>query len=237
VVSVLPAALELGAQSAATWSIDDGALRLSIPVDQGLWCADLHDGPLRVSCIQSGSFCGPLGSTIGQQPFRDGLVVAEEQPAMKGYTPHFATVEARLRAVVTSRSMVAVWMVGMEDQPNRSGEICVAEIFGEGVAEGSAEIGMGVKAFRDPALVEEFSADRFDVDVTEFHTYGVQWESGGLRFTIDGQIVRRLDQSPDYPMQLMIGVFDFPVKGTAVGQDSTVPELIVDHVRGHAPTG
>ncbi|MDT7669196.1 MAG: hypothetical protein QOC74_1979, partial [Pseudonocardiales bacterium] len=36
------------ARSAATYSLRDGELRLSVPVDQPLWCADLHDEPLRV---------------------------------------------------------------------------------------------------------------------------------------------------------------------------------------------
>jgi hypothetical protein len=67
------------AASAATWSVRDGELTLTIPVDQPLWCPDLHEEPLRVSCIQSGSFAGPLGSAIGQMPFREGLVVREEQ--------------------------------------------------------------------------------------------------------------------------------------------------------------
>jgi hypothetical protein len=34
---------------------------------------------LRVSGIQSGAFSGEAGSTVGQQPFRDGLVVREAQ--------------------------------------------------------------------------------------------------------------------------------------------------------------
>ena len=44
---------------------------------------------MRVSCIQSGNFAGPLGSTIGQQPFWEGLLVREEQPEFRGYLPHF----------------------------------------------------------------------------------------------------------------------------------------------------
>src|ERR671937_1487119 len=61
--------------AAATYALDDDGLCLTIPPDQPLWCADLHDGPLRVSAVQSGNWSGPVGSTRGQQPFRDGLVV------------------------------------------------------------------------------------------------------------------------------------------------------------------
>jgi hypothetical protein len=41
--------------------------------------------------------------------------------------------------------MVAFWMVGLEDRPERSAEICVAEVFGNAVEPGmSAAVGMGV---------------------------------------------------------------------------------------------
>ena len=220
------------AASAATWWVKDGELHLSIPIDQPLWCADLHEEALRVSCIQTGSFAGPLGSTIGQQPFREGLEVHEEQPTMWGYTPHYGHIEVRMRAVVTVRSMFAFWMSGVEDRPERSGEICVAEVFGDAVRDGSADVGTGLHRFRDPLLVEAFSADPLPIDVAEFHTYSVDWRPGALAFTVDGDVVRRLDQAPDYPVQLMIGVFDFPAKGGPDGAEVPVPELVVSHVGG-----
>jgi hypothetical protein len=221
------------AESAATYAVRGGELHLSIPVDQPLWCADLHEEPLRVSCIQSGSFAGPLGSGVGQQPFRDGLRVREEQPTIWGFTPHYGHVEVRMRGVVSARSMFAFWMSGIEDRPERAGEICVAEIFGEALRDGCADVGIGVKRLGDPALTQEFSADPLGIDVAEFHTYGVDWRPGSLAFSVDGEVVRRLDQAPDYPMQLMIGVFDFPAKATSDTGAVPVPELVVSHVRGH----
>lgn len=218
-------------QSAATYTVHDGELHLSIPADQPMWCPDLHEEPLRVSCIQSGSFAGPLGSSIGQQPFREGLLVREEQPTMWGYTPLFGRVEVTMRGVVTSRSMFAFWMSGIEDIPERSGEICVAEVFGNAVNDRSAEVGMGLHRFRDPSLVEEFTAIPVGIDVTEFHTYGVTWKPGSIDLTIDGEPIRRHDQAPNYPMQLMLGVFDFPERGGS-DHEGNVPEMIVSRVRG-----
>lgn len=212
-------------ESAATWEVRDGELHLTIPPDHPRWCPDLHPEPLRVSCVQTGSFAG-------QQPFAEGLVVREEQPTFWGYTPCYGSVEVRMRATVSARSMFAFWMSGIEDEPHRSGEICVAEVFGDAIDEAGAAVGIGVHRFRDPALVEEFSADRFPLDVARFHRYGVDWRPDGLTFTIDGAAVRRVRQSPTYPMQLMIGVFDFPAKAT--GADEPVPELVVSHVTGRA---
>lgn len=221
------------ASSAATYEVRDGALHLSIPPSQGLWCPELHEEPLRVSCIQSGSFAGPVGSTIGQQPFRDGLEVREEQPTMWGYTPRYGHVEVRMRGTITPRSMVAFWMSGIEDEPARSGEVCAAEIFGDAVRPGSADVGMGVHQFRDPALTEDFSADPLPIDVADDHTYAVDWRPGSLAFSVDGSVVRRCDQAPDYPMQLMLGVFDFPAKAPAADPDVPVPSLVVSHVLGY----
>ena len=120
------------AETEATYAIRDSCLYLTIPPSQGLWCAADHEPPLRVSGIQSGNFSGPVGSTIGQQPYRTGLTVSEEQETFWGWTPEQAYVEIRARGIVTQRSMVACWLVGLEDQPQRSAEICVAEIFGNG---------------------------------------------------------------------------------------------------------
>jgi hypothetical protein len=49
---------------------------------------------------------------------------------------------------------------------------------------------------------------------------------------VDGREVRRVDQAPDYPVQLEIGVFDFPDKAVPDALPHT-PELIVTHVIGH----
>jgi beta-glucanase (GH16 family) len=182
-----------------------------------------------VSGIQSGVFSGPVGSAIGQQPFRDGLVVREFQPAEWGWTPHYGRLEVRARMRLSSRSMASVWMVGLEDEPTRSGEICIFEVFGETIAERGAAVGMGIHPFRDPALTEEFSAPRRELDVTEFHVYASDWGPGRVDFFIDGEHVTSIGQAPDYPMQMMIGVFDFPSKDGPAGH---VPELAVDWVRG-----
>lgn len=221
------------AATAATYHIADSCLHLTIPPGQGLWCAGDHDPPLRVSGIQSGSFSGPVGSTVGQQPYRDGLTVREAQEEFWGWTPKGGYLELRARAVVSPRSMVAFWMVGLEDQPERSAEICIAEIFGYAVRPGeSAAVGMGLHAFRDPAVAEDFEAVPLPIDPAEFHTFAVDWRSKDADYLVDGQVVRTCLNPPAYPMQAMIAVFDFP--DWSRGDDAgAVPELIVDYVRAY----
>jgi hypothetical protein len=223
------------AQSAATYEIAESELRLTIPPAQGLWCAGEHEPPLRVSGIQSGVFSGPVGSTIGQQPFRDGAVVREAQPTLWGWTPHHGRLEIRARMRLSPRSMAAVWMVGVEDEPQRCAEICVFEVFGDALGDGdegpSAAVGMGVHPFRDPAIVDEFDAPRVAIDVAEHHVYAADWQPGRVDFHVDGEQIRTVHQAPDYPMQMMVAVFDFPEKAAQAPADH-VPLLAVDWVRG-----
>ena len=220
------------AATAASYELRDSWLHLRIPPDQGLWCADDHRPPMRVSGIQSGSFSGPVGSTRGQQPYRDGLRVREAQELFHGWTPSGGYIELRARAVVTPRSMVAFWLVGLEDEPERSAEICVAEMFGDAVDPGTAAVGMGLHPFRDPAVVEDFEAVRLPLDIAEPHTYAVDWSAEHVALLVDGAEVRRCPAPPTYPMQMMLAVFDFPER--SVGDDAdAVPELVVDSLRSY----
>jgi Glycosyl hydrolases family 16 len=212
------------AESAATYAITESELRLTIPPQQALWCPGEHD-PLKVSGVQSGVFSGPVGSTIGQQPVHDGALVREFQPTQWGWTPRYGVLEVRARMDISPRSMAAVWMVGLEDEPERCGEICIFEVFGDA----PQAVGMGVHPFRDPALTEEWDAPRVAIDVSEHHVYAADWQPGRVDFTIDGEHVKTVHQAPDYPMQMMVAVFDFPAKP---GPADHVPEFAVDWVRG-----
>jgi hypothetical protein len=220
------------AETAAAYRVDD-CLTLEIPQAQQLWCADLHRPPLRVSALQSGSWSGPVGSPFGQQRFQDGLAVREEQERFEGWLVATGRVACTARMELSPRSMAALWLAGFEDDAEqlRCGELCVFEVFGSSVTASSAEVGVGVKPFRDPALVDDFAAPRVEIDVREPHEYAVEWDAAEAVFTVDGAVVRRTAHPPTYPMQLMLAVFDFPE--WSVGDDQhLVPRLVVEEVSG-----
>lgn len=227
------------ASTRATYTVADSCLSLRIPPEQGLWCEGVHETPLRVSAVQSGNFSGPVGSTIGQQPVVPGARVREEQPNHWGWTPTGAYLEMRARAVVSTRSMVAFWLVGLEDQPDRCAEICVAEMFGDAITRPgdghppTMGVGAGVHEFRDPRINEDFAVVQVQADIEEFHDYAVDWTTDGVSFSVDGRPIRSVAQSPGYPMQAMIAVFDFPDRASESGDPEAVPELVIDHVRGY----
>jgi hypothetical protein len=217
-------------QAQARYLVGDG-LRLRIEEDQPPWCPEL-DGQVRVSSLQTGVFAGPLGSRIGQHRFNEDAVVREEQSATRLFTPRYGRFEMQARALADPRCMIALWMIGFEDEPERSGEICIAEIFGRNVRADGAGIGMGVHPFGDPAIVDDFATVDVAIDVREPHVYGAEWTPGGVTFRVDGRVVRNVQQSPRYPMQIMLGIYEFPDGGPA----GTYPkEFVVDWFRAYRP--
>ena len=217
-------------RAAARYAVGGGALRLRIDQDQQPWCPEL-DGELRVSSLQTGAFSGPVGGGVGQHRFHPSAAVREAQPNVRLYTPQYGRIELRARATDDPRSMVALWLIGYEDEPERSGEICVCELFGRDVGADSAVVGVGVHPFGDPGLVDDFSRVTVPIDAREPHLYSADWTPEGIRFTVDGETVKTVEQSPAYPMQLMLSLYEFPAE-PGVPDGDYPKEFVVEHVRG-----
>jgi Glycosyl hydrolases family 16 len=184
-----------------------------------------------VSSLQTGVFAGTMGSPVGQQRFNPELVVREAQENVRLYTPQFGVFVLRARADIDRDAMVALWMIGYEDRPERSAEICVCEIFGRDVEAGSAAVGMGVHPFGDPEITDDFEQVRLPIDVRELHEYAAEWTPERVTFFVAGAPVKTVDQSPLYPMQFMLGIYDFPGERTA---SSAYPKrFTIDSFRGY----
>jgi Glycosyl hydrolases family 16 len=224
------------AASSARYALGDGTLRLLIEADQEPWTVE-HTGYLRVSSLQTGVFSGPVGSTIGQHRFRKGLVVREGQENRALYTPRYGLFELRARALDHPANMVALWMIGYEDEPTHSAEICICEIFGRDVGPRQCRIGMGLHPFDDPKIKDEFSAEVVEIDARKAHTYAAEWRPDLVAFYVDDQLIKIVRQSPAYPMQFMLDIFEF-----ADGPDLPSPleeypkSFVVESFRGYRPT-
>ena len=224
-------------QARASYRLGDGPLVLQIDEAQQPWCPEF-DGDTKVSSLQTGVFSGAAGSPIGQHRFNPRAVVRQPQPPTRLYTPRYGYFEVRARAVADPRNMVAFWMIGYEDTPERSGEICICEIFGSDIEPGSARVGMGVHPFGDPGLVDDFSRVSLQIDALQFHVYAAEWTPTHVAFFVDGAPVKTVPQSPDYPMQFMLGIYEFPASGATASSQEPGPypkEFVVDYVRGYRP--
>ncbi|MGD8194953.1 glycoside hydrolase family 16 protein [Herbiconiux sp. P18] len=200
---------------ARTSFLSGGGLSLQIEADQPDWRPE--DAPLRVSNLQTAVFSGPIGSTRGTHRHRpDGLVV--RTPAAEPgvlWAPSSGYVEVTVSASTTPGTMTAVWLVGVElDSPDDSGEICVAEIDGSAIGAassgraGSVRVRAGVKAHHDPRLITDMAEVDVAVRADRPHTWAVRWDADGVLIGCEGRLVRRIPQRLDYPLQLMLDLFE-----------------------------
>jgi beta-glucanase (GH16 family) len=179
-------------------------------------------------------FAGPVGSPVGQSRFADGLVVRQAQDNARLFVPQYGLFELRARAVDDPRCMVALWMIGYEDEPERSAEICICEIFGRNVTADRAGVGMGLHPFGDPGIRDEFSVEDLAIDARDLHTYAAEWTPEHVAFFVDHRLVKLVSQSPAYPMQFMLGVYEFPDGGEAGRPARPYPkEFVVDSFRAY----
>jgi hypothetical protein len=222
--------------SAARYQLGDGVLRLVIEADQPPWCPEF-DGQTRVSSLQTGVFAGPVGGPVGQSRFNPGLVVRQAQDNAMLYTPRYGLFELRAKAIDDPRCMVALWMIGYEDEPDRSAEICICEIFGRNVAADRAGVGMGLHPFGDPRIRDEFSVEEVAIDARDFHVYAAEWTPEHVAFFVDHRLIKLVEQSPGYPMQFMLGIYEFRDDREASQTAHPYPkQFIVDYFRGYRPT-
>jgi hypothetical protein len=215
------------AASAARYRLDGGALTLVVEDDQPPWCPEF-DGGTRVSSLQTGVRSGPVGSAVGQHRFSPEAVVREAQDDARLHTPQYGFFELRARFPSDPSTMAALWMIGYEDEPDRSAEICVAEVFGRDVRPGTAAVGMGVHPFGDPRITDEWAQQTLAIDATEFHVYAVEWAPRHVAFFVDDALVTVVHQSPAYPMQFMLGVYGFADERGALPPASAPREFVVD---------
>jgi len=212
--------------SAPRFEFSDHGFQLKIEKDQEPWCPEFN-GAVRVSSLQTGLFSGPLGSSIGQHRFSKNCVVREAQPTEKTYVPKYGYFELRARCDISGNNVAALWMIGFEDIPERSAEICIFELKGKNVTASHSIIGYGIHPFGDPEIVDEFYEDSFAIDVSEFNTYAVEWTESKVDFFINHRKIRTIDQSPDYEMQLMLNIYDLE------NRNSDKMSFFVDYVAGY----
>ena len=223
------------AASTARYAVGGGTLRLLIEPDQDPWSREFT-GHLRVSSLQTGAFAGEVGTSIGQHHFRDGIVVREAQRNIALYTPQYGLFELRARALDDPANMVALWMIGFEDEPLRSAEICICEIFGRDVGPLESRIGMGLHPFGDPAIRDDFSLETIGIDARGSHTYVAEWTPDDVAFYVDELLIKVVRQSPAYPMQFMLNIYEFadgPALPSAL--DRYPKTFVVEHFRGYRP--
>lgn len=218
-------------RSAASYESTSEGLRLRIDADQLDWRPE--DAPMRVSNLQTATFSGPVSSQRGTHRHReDGLIVRTATPTRLLWTPSAGRVDVTVSATRDPGCMLAAWLIGTEHEDRAaSGEICLFEIDAAGI--GADAIGVtttarvGLMAHSDPRLTSDMAEICLPFDATRPHTWTAIWGNGETLIGYDGLLLRHILQAPDYPLQLMVDLFEI---GEPVG--SYPKSASVHHFRG-----
>ncbi|WP_227396907.1 glycoside hydrolase family 16 protein [Jeotgalibacillus aurantiacus] len=217
----------------ANYRIENSELKLMISANQQPWCPEL-DGNIKVSNLQTGVYSGSLGSKFGQHRFSEHCIVKEEQTPERLFTPQYGYFEIRVKGLATPENVCAFWMIGFEDQPERSAEICPFELKGWNVKEDTCTLGYGIRAFSDPSIQDEFFEREFKYDPTNYHIYGFDWSKDGVSFFLDHQLIHQSKQSPSYPMQMMLNIYEIPRENSDETTVKQYPyEFSIDYIRAY----
>ncbi|AZC12608.1 hypothetical protein [Microbacterium sp. ABRD28] len=208
-------------RSEARYALSRAGLQLRIDADQLDWRPE--DAPLRVSNIQTGSFSGPVGSTIGTHRHRDdGLTVRTETPSRLLWAPTSGRVDITVSASRDPDCMLAAWFVGTEHlSAADAGEICVFEIDASAIGD-STTARTGIKAHSDPRLTSDMSEVTLPFDASRPHTWTAIWGDGETVIGVEGKVIKRMPQAPASPMFLLIDLFEIGPPSGAYPKSATV---------------
>ncbi|HEY0374017.1 MAG TPA: hypothetical protein VGC94_04425 [Amnibacterium sp.] len=216
-------------RSAARYAFVAEGLQLRIEEDQLDWRPE--DAPLRVSNLQTGVHSGPEGSARGTHRHRpDGLVVRTATGTRLAWAPSAGRLSVRVSAGAGTGCMLAAWLVGTEHRSeDDAGEICIFEVDASAIGPVSTTARSGIKAHHDPRLRDDMAEVRLPFRADRPHTWTVTWGSGTTVIGCEGAVVRTLDQAPDYPLFLMLDLFEIGPRGGVYPKTA-----LIHHVEGHA---
>jgi len=75
-----------------------------------------------------------------------------------------------------------------------------------------------------PGIRDEFSVEDLAIDARDLHTYAAEWTPEHVAFLVDHRLVKLVSQSPAYPMQYMLGVYQFPDGGGGRPAGASLPQ-------------
>jgi hypothetical protein len=215
--------------SAARYRLENGSLKLLIEQDQKVWMVNSD----RASNLQTAHYSGTKGSKIGQFGYYPDAVVTANLPIVKNYTPQFGHFETRIKAVPVVGYHIALWMIGF-DAP-QAGEIRVFEIHGGNINLTQSRVDYDILAWNDPALHDECFEDQLNINAAEYHVYAIDWTPTHVDFFVNNMKIRRINQSPQYPMQFMLGVYERPFEILEHSPNDFPRVCEVDYFRGYQP--
>lgn len=212
----------------ANYRFENGTLIEYIDKNQKPWSPEL-DGTVKSSAIMS--FNKNWIHNFSNSPKN-----LSNQEEWTGYATTYGYFELRAKlSNVGGGGHQAWWMVGMQNDTNdwfnskQTGEIDVIEtFFNKPETWRIAAYGWNDPFFQTNWELSEKTVP-FGNQTEEFHTYGLDWSPGSLKFYYDGILFKEINQAPDYPMGTILNIYTDA--GSGVGNNTYPKEWAIDYFR------
>lgn len=213
----------------ANYRFEDGKLIEYIAQDQKPWSPEL-DGAVKSSAIMS-------FNKNWIHNFSGSQTLMSNQEEWTGYATTYGYFEIRAKlSDVGGGGHQAWWMVGMQNDTNdwfnskETGEIDVIEtFFSRSNTWRIAAYGWNDPFFQSSSWYSSEDPAPTNDQTQEYHTYGLDWSPGSLKFYYDGVLYRELNQAPDYPMGTILNIYTDA--GSGRGNDVYPKEWAIDYFR------
>lgn len=182
----------------ANYSIGDGKIRLLIDQFQPGWMENTNQ---QISSIQT-------GMKDGLHIWDSSLGITGHTPAVDNYATKYGYFELRAKAQKGGGIHSAWWMIGTQNQYDKSAEVDIFEILGKDIHSEESKVWVTLHPWYDTVMRTQRLDYWVDKDISEdYHTYGFEWMPDGMKWYFDGELVRQTNQSPDYSMYTLLGIY------------------------------
>ncbi|MWV47381.1 family 16 glycosylhydrolase [Paenibacillus sp. HJL G12] len=162
------------------------------------------------------------------------------EPTVQNFLQKYGYFEIRAKVQKGSGIHSAWWMIGFQqDQDNATGntkmnaEIDIFEILGRNP---SSDL-INLHPWSDSTLSSSSNTVSAGADLSqEYHVYGFEWDETNMKFYLDNQLVKIMNQSPNYPMMTLLGLYEKRNGGWTGALDPSVPypkKFEIDYFRAY----
>jgi hypothetical protein len=195
------------ALAAPRYDVSGGSLNLRLDSDQPAWNPD-QDGTVKVSSIQTYER-DYLHQFHG---FNGTMQLNHHEPTFNGYATRYGYFEMRAKGPNTGGGgHTAWWMIGTQDDQDAAGNGAhqTAEIdVTENLLSAPNQWVPKLHPWADSSVHDTAKSVTTSGDpANEYHIYAMNWTPDGLQFYYDNQLVTSIDQAPNYPMAMLLGIY------------------------------
>lgn len=220
----------------ARYGIADGRLDLRIDRDTPAW-DPARDGNTKVSGIQTAE-----RDWLHRWTNYSGNAHHEETRLQ--HIQRYGYFEIRAKVAKGGGLHSAWWMIGAQQDidsatgaTKQNGELDIFEILGRDTTRGL----FNWHRWSDTRTREQSTTFDAGVDLSAaYHVYGLEWTPTQMKLYLDNVLIKTIDQSPDYPMLTMLGLYEKSDPGSWTGPfDPTVPypkTFSIDYFRAYQKT-